>query len=115
MKKLVSVLMILLMPIIFGLAVVVADTITGTHVIDPNALPAPGSGWGEWLNWILTVGIWFVYEIVVMYVPTVKNWSILTKILNLLAAIAKLFNGVGNKAKMPDGSHGVFKITKETL
>jgi hypothetical protein len=72
--------------------------------------PANGSSPLNYIYWILGV-LAVLYDQVVRFVPTVRNYT-LTHILELFLGIfSKVFTGSPNNAVLADGSPGTFKST----
>lgn len=95
--------------ILFALLLVSAVVLgaVADSLVAPGPPPAGGSIL-EWLSWGIGIAI-FLYEVIIRIVPTLTNNSIFHMIGVILDWIVKIFNGVGNKAKLPDGTTGAFK------
>lgn len=110
MKKIMFMLLCLMLSgVVFA---AVADS-TG-HVYDPSTIPGTGATWHEWGAFIISA-LFVIWETIVRLIPTANNWSIASWINKLLDFLAMIFNGVGNRTKMADGSKGVFTTTKKSV
>jgi hypothetical protein len=108
MKKYIKFALVLLLVLVS--AVIFAQVVTPTHSINANDIPIGGTV-TQWIYWGLGIAL-FLYEVVCRFIPSSTNNSILHKIGVLLNFLVSLVNGgIGNAAKLPDGSTGTFKST----
>lgn len=110
MKKLIFFLSLMLL-VTASAFVFAQDTANVVRTISSDSVPAPGSLWTEWIGWAIGI-VLFLFDLLRRIVPTWKGWTILGKVDEFLDFLAKLFNGVGNKAKTTNGQKAVFKKTK---
>lgn len=90
------------------------DTVYVVRTISSDSVPDAGSPVTEWIGWAIGI-VLFLFDLFRRIVPTWKGWTIIGKIDDILDLIAKVFNGIGNRAKTTNGEKAVFKKTKVTL
>ena len=103
--------------IIVGASLFAQDSTNVVRTISSDSVPSSGSPWTDWIGWAIGI-LLFLIDMIRRIIPTWKGWTIVGKIDEFLDFIAKLFNGVGNKAKNIPGEAGekfVFKKTKVSL
>lgn len=110
MKKLFLFLALITL-VIVSATVFAQDSTNVGRMISSDSVPQPGAPWTEWIGWAIGI-VLFLFDVIRRIIPTWKGWTILGKLDELLDWIAKLFNGVGNKAKSPNGDKVAFKKTK---
>ena len=92
-------------------AAIAQDSVSVAHTVSSDSIPGAGAPWTDWIGWAIGIVV-FLFDIIRRIIPTWKGWTIIGKFDEFLDFIAKLFNGMGNKAKSVDGEKAVFKKTK---
>ena len=85
-------------------------SVKAKYLVLKSQIPQKGSSPMSWIWWLSLV-LSAVYELIVTIIPTTRNLKLLNVASNIINMIAKLFNGVGNAAKLPDGTVGAFVST----
>ncbi|MDD5013678.1 MAG: hypothetical protein PHW73_01070 [Atribacterota bacterium] len=84
------------------------NSIKARYVLLKSQIPPKGSPIMAWVWWIFII-LCAIYQLIVTIIPTSRNIGLVHVVENIFGAIAKLFNGIGNAAKLPDGSVGKIK------
>ena len=61
-----------------------------TTVLNPEELPEKGAHWLEIVKWCCIVGVPFIFDCIMRYIPTMKNWSWVSYLLKGLTYVPKI-------------------------